>query len=1197
MKIEGVKFKNINSLQGEWEIRFDRPPLSDTGLFAIVGPNGAGKTSILDALTLALYGETPRAKDPERIVMTRQADESYAEVIFSVGGSLYRSRWSARKRNGESEAPEMALFGLDGEETIRETVLEDKVVKARTRVAELTGLDFKRFCRTVLLAQGEFTAFLGALESERSEILEKVIGPELTRELEDLIHARAREEQETLLKLEEAAQGFTLLDKEKVESLREALDQAEESLGETDALLRDLKTREEWIERVDLLESENQNAAESLAFVETDAANRKADFERLDVAGKAAPFQDGIVQLDALLEQAEKARAEISSLESGIKSHRDRMAQLEEEISGNRQALDHARKRLEERAGDIQKARRMEREIDEESTRFRELVGQYEALDRAQKEKLQQQSDLEQQIGELRSQNQKQRDWFDAHGEDGRLGTEIPLVDEILSRLKETRRQLGELQTRQEEAKKAEEQALDALKRAERSVLKMDRRVGKLVTGKSDRERRLKQILETETIDSLRSRHGDLKQRLKAFKKLMKIGKKYRKRTGGEDLLAALAAIASRRDALERSLSEEQAVLPELEKRVGWQEAVQELALRRSGLEPGKPCPLCGALEHPFVEQGPPDLGGPDHALRDQKGKIQAIENELKVLSLKAAELQPRIRALEPLDEAWSRACQQAGGEWAITRMDTVREDLRSLKGKVGRLKSRIRAYRWQKWRAAWLDRTFQSKSLKLSSIEEETARLKEAHDVRLAALTDIEAGLRDLGQAQQVAREELKARLEALGEPMPEPDAETRLVQRLRQRAAMYRRRLQEENELAGRLKSFEAQLAETPVELRRLEDQAKTVGVRIEASQQKMAALRDERYGLFGDSDPAGEGRELDDEVTLATEREAALSGEMESLREAIAEKEQALTPAAEHAQSTQTAAGEAEQEVLAQIISAGFESLDEVRGLLSLLEREATITDQWAAAEKALEEAGARFESARVALLSAREERVVEETLETVQSRISDATKRRERLQDEAEDARLILGDQRKAEQEFRGARRAVEEQEKIVAQAMAGENALGSRDPARIKNKLERLMLERLLDQANQHLETLYGRYALRPISEEGLGFHMEDSAQGTAARSIKTLSGGESFLVSLSLALGLAEMAARDRRIESLFLDEGFGALDEEMLYKVMTALKALRANGKTVGVVSHVKRLADEIPTQIRLEKQPGGRSQISIVA
>ena len=87
------------------------------------------------------------------------------------------------------------------------------------------------------------------------------------------------------------------------------------------------------------------------------------------------------------------------------------------------------------------------------------------------------------------------------------------------------------------------------------------------------------------------------------------------------------------------------------------------------------------------------------------------------------------------------------------------------------------------------------------------------------------------------------------------------------------------------------------------------------------------------------------------------------------------------------------------------------------------------------------------------------------------------------------------------------------------------------------------------------------------------------------------------MLSLCMALGLAEMAGRERKIRSLFLDEGFGALDDENLYQVIATLKALRTDGKTIGVISHVKRLADEIPTQVRLEKLSGGLSQIKVRA
>ena len=266
-------------------------------------------------------------------------------------------------------------------------------------------------------------------------------------------------------------------------------------------------------------------------------------------------------------------------------------------------------------------------------------------------------------------------------------------------------------------------------------------------------------------------------------------------------------------------------------------------------------------------------------------------------------------------------------------------------------------------------------------------------------------------------------------------------------------------------------------------------------------------------------------------------------------------------------------------------------------ALLEAQQNFTEQWAGAEQTLAEARLRAEAAQSALESARSERVVGDPVETVRWKMTDAGKRRDHLKAEIAAAEQTLQQQRELEREHREALQAVAEQEKVYARAMAEQGVLQSQDPAEFKRKLQRFMLQRLLDKANQHLEMLSGRYYLRPLSEEGLGLQVEDALQGRACRSVKTLSGGESFLVSLCLALGLSDMASRERQIESLFLDEGFGSLDDEMLYRVVAALKGLRANGKMVGVISHVKRLADEIRTQIRVEKQPGGVSLITVVA
>ena len=142
MKILSLYFKNINSLEGESRIHFDKAPIVNGGVFAITGPNGSGKSSVLDVITLGLYGETFRFDRPAEHVMTKMATESFAHVDFSLGEDKYRSSWTVKHDTkgikGRVLPPEMKLIKLNGNEQI----LEDTTQKVRDKVAELTGMDF-----------------------------------------------------------------------------------------------------------------------------------------------------------------------------------------------------------------------------------------------------------------------------------------------------------------------------------------------------------------------------------------------------------------------------------------------------------------------------------------------------------------------------------------------------------------------------------------------------------------------------------------------------------------------------------------------------------------------------------------------------------------------------------------------------------------------------------------------------------------------------------------------------------------------------------------------------------------------------------------------------------------------------------------------------------------------------------------------
>lgn len=155
--------------------------------------------------------------------------------------------------------------------------------------------------------------------------------------------------------------------------------------------------------------------------------------------------------------------------------------------------------------------------------------------------------------------------------------------------------------------------------------------------------------------------------------------------------------------------------------------------------------------------------------------------------------------------------------------------------------------------------------------------------------------------------------------------------------------------------------------------------------------------------------------------------------------------------------------------------------------------------------------------------------------------------------------------------------------------------GSADGAKFKVLAQGYTLDVLLGYANKHLKDISQRYLLERVSSDSLSLQVVDLDMLSEVRSVHSLSGGESFLISLALALGLSSLSSNRMRIESLFIDEGFGSLDADTLRVAMDALERLQTQGRKIGVISHVAEMTERIPTQIRVIKTTNGRSRVEV--
>ena len=316
MRIHTIRLANLNALTGTWEIDLDHPAYSDN-IYALTGPTGAGKTTILDAISLALYGRTPRLARIGKTgneIMSRHSGTCHAEITFSTRTGRYRSHWSQhrarRKAGGELQNPKHELADADSGELLA-TGLKD----VAAAIERLTGMDYQRFTRAMLLAQGDFAAFLRAAPDERAPLLEQITGTEIYSRISIAVHERLRDALEQQRQLATETAGITPLDA----ATHTALTQESAALQKQ---LAALATRQQQTAAA-LARAQNiaELTAELARLDEQHTAHQAAlarfapERERLAAAQSAALLDADYARLDTLRRAQQQNRAALAALD------------------------------------------------------------------------------------------------------------------------------------------------------------------------------------------------------------------------------------------------------------------------------------------------------------------------------------------------------------------------------------------------------------------------------------------------------------------------------------------------------------------------------------------------------------------------------------------------------------------------------------------------------------------------------------------------------------------------------------------------------------------------------------------------------------------------------------------------------------------------------------------------------------------
>lgn len=1232
MRILTLRLKNLNALKGEWKIDFTQSPFIDNGLFAITGPTGAGKTTLLDAICLALYHQTPRLgpiSTSNNDIMTRGTAECLAEVEFDIKGKAYRAFWSMRRARGKVDG-NLQSAEVELAEVESGKILAYQVRPKSEEIEKLTGLNFARFTKSMMLSQGDFAAFLNANEADRAELLEELTGTEIYGQISQAVHQQfsdaKQKKKEFAIKLE----GVTLLSDEQIAQLEEEQAQTKSQVAASNQTLVQLQKQQQWQQAFNANELTIKEASEAQQTANNAINEAKQELDLLTQSEPAEKLRLPFLQKNGLQQDVTRYKERLDGKAAQLPDLKTQKAQLSLEVMNAEQALvltkqqsSELEKRINEQVvpldNQIAQLTTEQQKANENAARLRQSIN---ALTLKRTEIENASADNKTKLGELETYLREHQS--------------LSGIAEFISGWSETARHIEHDKKQLETLTQSVNNHRQALSSLDDAIAKTNESLSALTQTFDDKnaqvakcEKALQAALSDKPSDtnsanatSKASLQQERDTKLHHWDNVLQIGhiqqqylaleqEKVSLGAQKEDLAKQLAQQQSDRQALVDAYKQTRSNLKDIEALIALDAEVAHL---RAQLKSGESCPVCGANEHttssvvidvPETIQKRDSLKQQldDIELQGARAKESVTQTEFTLVQVNkqleqasgqretllekwqqiSSVLSTDIPSFEKVDINTSQSVAQFTQEFK-TRLDDISAQLTRLEECEQALNAALQAKNEAQ-------QALQGKQSELAVSLQQRETLEKQFTERSVELENKTKGVNDGILALSETMTAHGADIHNLS-----IDGITTWLNEKAEALKTYKHNHQLHAKLKDELQGVSSTLLVVNRDIESAENQLKGVCEELVQLDNSLKALRDSRSTVF----PEGNIAETRNKASAAQEHAernvnecksrlqqtdtilSRLEAEIAQLNEQLNEKEQALTEATEHF-SRQLASSPFDDE---QAFSNALLDEDTRNTLLELQKR---LAQQKQQADLKLENSLATQQSLKAHANAAQWQSELEEHgAQWLDTKITQQAQQRDTL----------LSSLGQIEQQLSANNQARERQQQLVDEMAAFEayydditylhSLIGSASGDKFRRFAQGLTLDNLVQLANQQLDKLHGRYQLIRKENEGLGLSVLDTWQGDVVRDTKTLSGGESFLVSLALALALSDLVSHKTSIDSLFLDEGFGTLDAETLDVALDALDNLNASGKMIGVISHIEAMKERIPTQLKVIKRNG---------